>query len=1140
MTTAHGVVNVPPEQPFVGEGRQALVDDLFEVFDNVSGGSSPHWVSIEAPTGWGKTRLVRELYARLATERQDDGQFWPATILGALTSQQLRGKVENARKRIYPESIAPEPDSTPAWLWWGINCDRRVGLPMERLAGDIRQLERLQDGTQRRWRKAVRPSLSRRDRLRRSLAGDAARDRGREVVETGIGEGIAAGAGLLNVAVPGLGFVVLAAKWGVEAYSTRRSPDAEPSPDDPADDLVRVTAQDVSLLGRDTLPVVIVVEDLHLADESLVDVLSAVLRSTTRVLVVTTAWPGTLEDRDRPSGRLADGVPPDRMTRWRASDDARMHTLSVLDRKAMAGALLPPADDAVLTATAERFGSPFNLEMACRHWRLRTAIETHAEDPIEVVSSMPDDLKGLFELVWDELPSELRWFCMLAALSTPTTINAAEGAGDDRWDNEVLMSAALAVEPLRREVARLDGELANIGDAYEWVRRVTDWLQRFHEPLQREVAIDSAAATFGDPKASLGSYFQALVGHLAQRTGDQERDIHHARMLLALEAEGFDVPRESAIAGELLLCDWLAVQPDTASQLERGRLASKLMKRFRSRARSIGAGETPAPLISMGVMTQPDWSDPDWSDWVDGESPFGLSEEELDEGLGPLESVLILPNDTFLQDLVDAGIGGEDLVELQHMTVVRTVVNHFAASAERVGNLAAARLGYKFQLYLDREREATPEEIRRSAAHLARCIGESGDVVLAHALNERVLNAQLNDPDVPEIETLPTRHNLLRWHAKQLQSVGGDITSVVVEYERLIEDMQRLMDPDDRRLLTTRAAHASFLRQANPRRAAELASVLIEDQTAAFGPDDSTTLMTRVNHAVALWHAGDNSRATSMLWGIVSDASDSLDPGNPVALEASAILASLLEKDGDWQASIGAEEERLAAAARVHGATSEASLVSQRRLRKRYLDAWHGRSGDTPESDQWIEMAVVYARQLNEVEETPNSSLWLGETLHQQGKNQRTRGGIVEAAAALEESYRIYTDLDACGAVPEDYVERPAIVAHELGMVEVFLALGVDPPDGDHLRRAEARLADGLDRFRALDEAAPDRQYCRNLANSHQELGIVHRRLGDLDSARVRLVEAVSLNMELFELNPDAANERHLAVAEAWLKSLEG
>lgn len=124
-------------RPLVGEDRLATVDQLVAAFDAVAAGDGPRAVSIEAPLGLGKTRLVQELYARLAADRQGSGAYWPPRLDHALGTAD---DVLRARKQIEPTPGWVIPGSTEIpWLWWAISCQlSHAGSPMRALkdAGD--------------------------------------------------------------------------------------------------------------------------------------------------------------------------------------------------------------------------------------------------------------------------------------------------------------------------------------------------------------------------------------------------------------------------------------------------------------------------------------------------------------------------------------------------------------------------------------------------------------------------------------------------------------------------------------------------------------------------------------------------------------------------------------------------------------------------------------------------------------------------------------------------------------------------------------------------------------------------------------------------------------------------------------------
>ena len=113
---------------FVGGSRVGLVDGLVGLFDEVVDVQRPCWVSLEAPSGWGKTRVGREFYARLAA-RQAEPAYWPARI------------DDLDRKATFPARFERPGGSLPEYLWWGISCSSRLGVPTDALRRDLAQLE---------------------------------------------------------------------------------------------------------------------------------------------------------------------------------------------------------------------------------------------------------------------------------------------------------------------------------------------------------------------------------------------------------------------------------------------------------------------------------------------------------------------------------------------------------------------------------------------------------------------------------------------------------------------------------------------------------------------------------------------------------------------------------------------------------------------------------------------------------------------------------------------------------------------------------------------------------------------------------------------------------------------------------------
>jgi hypothetical protein len=151
-------------------------------------------------------------------------------------------------------------------------------------------------------------------------------------------------AGLANLAVPGLGVLALAAKWGVQGVRAGRHASEAAGAVDAAglgrSDLVGELAPALERLGAAGLPIVIVIEDLHLADTSLVELLARLLAAQdARVLVISTAWRGLLDEPNRPANQLLKRVSPDRTHRVLADDD--LSELAPTEREEIAARCYP-------------------------------------------------------------------------------------------------------------------------------------------------------------------------------------------------------------------------------------------------------------------------------------------------------------------------------------------------------------------------------------------------------------------------------------------------------------------------------------------------------------------------------------------------------------------------------------------------------------------------------------------------------------------------------------------------------------------------------------------------------------------------------------------------------------------------------
>jgi tetratricopeptide (TPR) repeat protein len=525
--------------PFQGEDRHALVERLVSLYDEVdTEGSRPRWVALEAPSGWGKTRIVQELYAALVATRpgrpEAPGGYWPPTIVPADGTDGDAG-IHATRKRVHPRQVDREGGSLPPFLWWGISCSARNGVASVALREDLGQLQAHAPFLLARCLQ-LDPVTGELRRSGRDLLGLAADQLGGSLEEAALGAATSA----LNIAVPGVGLVWSIGKWGFgrvrERTEQARMVSASSSIDTgAADDVLADAVTTLRSLARPGLPLVIAVEDLQLADATLVALLEELLASASPVLVVTTSWPGSLdEDALAPAVRAAG----DRLLRVRATvaDDAGdLAPLDAAARGRIVSAIHPGATPATVALLVERFENPLLLELACTLGWVREEVDPatgRLELTAEDVAEIPADAAGLYASMWNRLSEPARRALALAVAAIPHEVYPRVGA--NRWLAGPLAAAVREVFPQAPEVA---AELA--GTIPGWTRPVRDTFSAYLEPLAQRTAADHGHLNRASRvKAVQDSLFEHARTQLTEAPVDELLDLHAADLVIAWQLAG--------------------------------------------------------------------------------------------------------------------------------------------------------------------------------------------------------------------------------------------------------------------------------------------------------------------------------------------------------------------------------------------------------------------------------------------------------------------------------------------------------------------------------------------------------------------------------------------------------------------------
>ena len=532
--------------PFCGESRRLLVVGLVSVFDRVLSGGGPCLVSLEAPSGWGKTRVGREFYARLAADRQSEPRYWPAAIEDP----------DQGRKAVRPARFERPGGSLPEFFWWGIACGSRNSVPTSMLRLDLEQL----DAHAQSLEDACRELDSAGGRLRPMLA----RAR-RAVAEEVAQEGAAAAVGeFAAAAVPFVGIAVRLTAMGVKGHQARRQDQARIAassvPGESADS--DIVDEAVALLGdvcRRGLPVVVFVEDLDKADAMLLELLDKLLRVEGPIMVVSTTWPDKIDTKDELVELL--GSHSDRLHRVGHTADAGepfppgagLTELDEQARQQIVRSYYPEIGADVLQALTDRYQNPHAVEVAC-HWLKRRHHGPRPDiTPDDVTDRMPKKIYGLYQAIWNEIPEETRVALAVAHAITPTNIsgtNVSEtnvsglevwrAGGENRWAQAVLHDVINNLGLLDR--AGVLNELANAPHAYAWVRVIDDYLRSFAESVQSDIVKKEGPGLLAEELDTVDAGEQilnALAAALTAGLEDHPDAINRARTILVLHAEGY-------------------------------------------------------------------------------------------------------------------------------------------------------------------------------------------------------------------------------------------------------------------------------------------------------------------------------------------------------------------------------------------------------------------------------------------------------------------------------------------------------------------------------------------------------------------------------------------------------------------------
>jgi tetratricopeptide (TPR) repeat protein len=745
-------------------------------------------------------------------------------------------------------------------------------------------------------------------------------------------------------------------------------------------------AQMLSQVAHPLVPAVVVVEDLHLMGPELDTFLTLVAQRNADhpVIVVGTSWPEGR--RNGPYDRWL------RKTRLAGNLELRaMPELNETDLISLLRRYAPATSDAIATRVVGRYQNPLALQL---YLTLEDTLDQIADNDGALIVT-PDDLadvpysiRGLYELRWNELPSEVGTTLSYMAAMLPVD--------QPGWpSSRSIMTRAIMTARLSMDAAEtVAGGVNRTAEQFAWIDRDAGGRLRFREALLAEIALEhisrqkhsllqrATIVTLRDyvdqlrdggswlemTEETLGNarWLDALIQH------DLTCTAADAAALILIARAGGATHRPARAVRRLRERDWqtplerdhrdtLVARQNLAYWLgEEGHLDDAIVefeKLLADLERVLGA-DHPDTLVTRGVLAY----------WLgeaghvdDGivQSQQLLADFERVLGADDMHTLSLRHNYARLlaeAGFVDYAIGlfEQLLTDSQrvhgkdHPSVLATASNlaHWLGEAGRVGD-AITRLE---QVLVTQQRVVGPDHPSTLATRhaLARWLAGAGQLNEAIAKLELLLIDRIRVFGSDHPETMATRQVLAYWIG-----ASGRVDEAIERLEQLVLDVQRVLGPDNPGTLATRHSLAHCLGDAGlvDDAISELAQLLL-DYERVTGPDHRGTLTTRHDLALRLGQTGRVGEAITKLEQLLIDDQRVFGPNHPDTLLTRFSLAKLYGKADLVDDAIGELEQLLVDQLRVLGPDHPDTLTTRHELAH-----WSGEAG-------LVDDAIAQAEQL--------------------------------------------------------------------------------------------------------------------------------------------------------------------------------
>ena len=825
--------------PFVGTSRQLLVNGLVKLFDSVHDSGESRWVSLEAPSGSGKTRVGKRFYAQLAAQRQPSPKYWPPT---------LRESSRDERKLVVPEPKRKE-ESLPQFFWWGLQCTSDGHSKKHALREGLEQWE--EHG------RYVSIACKYRQGTKEKMIQELARDKW-PLLQEGALEGAAQAASAMGAVLPGMGLAVLLSRVVAGKIRTHRiekrlvSEVSEPGEHQSA--LVAEVVKGICELGQAKFPVVLFVEDVHFADDASLAALDALLRRGSHLLVVTTAWSGEIDripELSKLAGSLGERV-------LRIKHDSKKKAPEPFDPKAglmpldddaceaIVRAHYPLADDEAVVLLTHRYRNPRALDDMCRlgRFKKRSGEGGDLHFTPEDIAILPELVEHVYRFCWNQLPESMQLEYAVAAVISPAAISPVEGSGYHTWSAPILADIIESLNLLDAEDLLRAVEAST--DTYGWVTRVDEYLRQWTEFDQHHIATKDGGTLLKQSGSAPEEILAAVAEAVLRGAVPNE---HVARLVIALHAKDLTTDAKKLITDMTLVAKAVATAladlgyDDTAIS-ERLRLYNRYL-----------------PLAHIGIDAHTDLEVRfNGADALAASGRYALAAEAYRALHALTESVPKADKSLTLRSLHELA------VNLQNAGEDREAVAAFE------------------QAYAGRRDELGDKHPDTLSSHLglAEALTSMGEFDTALTIFDQVVDEHRSERGEADPYTVEAR-----WRMAEALNFAGRGHKAVAMYERVLDDLIEQLKEKHPDTMNARHCLAEALVRAGwSSRGVAMFEQVLDDRSKWLGEDDRATLDSLYGLADATESVGRSHDAVDMFERVLNCRIEVLGKFHPDTADA--------------------------------------------------------------------------------------------------------------------------------------------------------------------------------------------------------------------------------------------------------------